>query len=790
MPTPDDASPLSQLALHTTPDASRLLDDLKLALNAANSERVFERMEHNHNARFCLWDDHDLSCRKPGRENLPPGKRLHDILPWPGAADHEVTLTDEVINEFNDLLVVSARRAQTSIMPAGLDPTNGDRMKLAEAWGGVREYFREQGMYETGNALAQWADCAWEYGHGIVFVGWNEETQLEKQTITAEELVQLLTAAAMQTELINLQEDAAGRGEDPEAVEIPEADQQALMEWVQTGFDELIADPALQPQLVAMLMQFDEDMEPVEAKRVARSLRKGEAATYYVPKVVCAAPDIHALKPGLNVFYPRHTRRIQNAPWIIMVDWYTAVQLREKAETGTKEQRWDLEVVEAIIEAGPTQGNQAFGDISGLPSWVMSASVVGQDIESQSMGEPENGMFRVLTAYYRSTALGGVPALYKTTISEAVLTDPLHHECCEHAHAKYPMVDYVREQRAPCLWDSRGCGELTFSAQDEMRVQINACSDNASLMIQPPLEVPMQQAGKKVLIAPRAQIPARRAGDVGKVAKIDVAGDFRGSADVIKAAQERSDRYWLRGPNVDPIAKATRQERLVGDWLASVREMEILTMKTIQEFAPDQIITGALGGQATDLSVSREDLRGGFSIMVEFDTGTLDPKTVETRIKMINTYVVAMDREGLLINEPLMRLMVMMINPSWGKLLVNKSEKAAQEDIKDITNIMTAALNGLELPYVRGKNHAARADIMAQLAQMPAMDEKGQPIPDPESGQAMPGRVARILMENPDTAGIWNKRFQWETFEAQQLNNARDGKNGGIAPSQPQAAAA
>lgn len=788
MPTPEDASPLSQLALHTDPDASRLLEDVKLALNAANSERVFERMEHNHNARFCLWEGHDLSCRKPGLENLPPGKKLSDILPWPEAADHEVTLTDEVINEVNDTLMVAARRAQTSIMPAGLDPTNGDRMRLAEAWGGVREYFREQGMYEMSNALAQWADCAWEYGHGLVFVGWKEETQMEKQTITGDEMVQLLTAAAMQTELMNLQEDAAARGEDPEAVELPEADKQALMEWVQTGFDEMIADPALFPQLVEMLLQFDENMEPVEAKRIARGLRKGEEVTYYIPKVVCAAPDIHALKPGLNVFYPRHTRRIQNAPWIVMVDWYTDVQLREKAETGPKEQRWDEDVVDAVIAAGPTNGNEAFTGITGLPSWVMSASVVGHDVESQSMGEPGTGMYRVLTAYYRSTALGGVPALYKTTFSEAVLSGVLHHECCEHAHAKYPMVDYVREQRAPCLWDSRGCGELTFSAQDEMRIQINACSDNASLMIQPPMEVPMQQAGKKIRIAPRAQIPSRRAGDVGKVAKIDVAGDFRGSADVIKTAQERSDRYWLRGTNVDPIAKANRQERLVGDWLASVREMEILIMKTIQEFAPDQIITGALGGQAADLSVSREDLRGGFSITVEFDTGTLDPKTVETRIKMINTYVVAMDREGLLINEPLMRLMVMMINPSWGKLLVSKSDKAAQDDIKDITAIMTAALNGLEMPYVKGKNHAARADVMTQISQMPALDDKGQPIIDEASGQPTPGRVARILMENPDAAALWTKRFNWETFQAQQMQNARDGANGGISPEQPQAA--
>jgi hypothetical protein len=131
-----------------------------------------------------------------------------------------------------------------------------------------------------------------------------------------------------------------------------------------------------------------------------------------------------------------------------------------------------------------------------------------------------------------------------------------------------------------------------------------------------------------------------------------------------------------------------------------------------------------------------------------------------------------------------LKLATMMINPAWGKLLVNSSEKAELQDAEDVSSILSAALNGIEKPYLAGKNHAARAQMIEQLINMPAMDEDGNPIADPQTGQPVPGRIARIMQQNADAAALVMNRLKFEQTQAMQLENADIGRRG-VSPTQP-----
>lgn len=130
--------------------------------------------------------------------------------------------------------------------------------------------------------------------------------------------------------------------------------------------------------------------------------------------------------------------------------------------------------------------------------------------------------------------------------------------------------------------------------------------------------------------------------------------------------------------------------------------------------------------------------------------------------------------------------MAMMINPTWARLLVKPGAKAERENVDDITSILAAALNGIEKPYVAGKNHAMRLQLMQQLIDMPMM-QAGKPLIDEPSGQPMPNRIKRIMSENPDVAELVMKRMEFEQFQAQQFENAEIGRKG-VEPEQPQAA--
>lgn len=776
----ENPSPLAALRVRQTPPLARLRSEIETALR--DSGKIWERMEHNHAARFCQWEGHTLKCRKPGKLDLPPGK-LPDVFPFPGAADMEVKLVDEIINEFNDLLMVAARDAQTSIMPTGLDMTDEARVAMAQAFGEVREFMRENGRRDCDTALAQWADCAWEYGHGVMFTGWDEKLQVDQRTMTADQVRAVMVRAALEQAVMLRAELARQMGE-PEGSELSEQEQAMIIQNIESRWQEMLMDPSYNDQLEAQLLAVDPELAPVEARRVMADLRMEEDAVYYVSQVLSAEPEWVALKPGVNVFYPATTTRIQQAPFVLMSEWMFAHELQSMAADTRAGERWDAQAVKDALEAGPK--SEQFMGLRDVPSWVLSGSV--EDVDFKSITDDTAPRFLVLTAYYRATSLGGVPAIFRTTWCESAPEAVLHHACAEHAHGRYPFVDYVREPRATHLWDSRGVGEISFSGQEELRMQANFLSDNASLTIKPPLEVPRRSEGGREVIAPGSQHPVRRAGDTASLfRKIDVGGDPRGSIEVQQTVMSRENRYWLRGSESDPIAKQNRWKRLAGDWTLCVRELEIMTFQLIQQFVPDDVATGALNGRIAALAVTREDIQNKFSLSVEFDTGVLDPKTVEGRMKMLREYVAAMDHEGLLKTEPLLRLMTMWINPAWSRLLVHTSSKAAKDDAEDLARVLSLALQGIESPYVAGKNHAARAAMLEQLINMPATDEQGQPLTDPQTGQQVPGKIARTMQQDPDVAALVMKRHKFETFQAQQMQNADTGRLG-VEPGQPQAA--
>lgn len=749
------------------PNPRALINALKDSLQAAIGQDIFSRMEHNHNARFCRWDGHDETCRKPdARKDLEPGTTPNDIFPWPGAADHEARIVDDVIGEHTDLLMVAAQSANISIAPGRLDLSIEKRQLLAEKFGALHEYYREETEYQRDNALSQVVDCGWEYGHGIGFVGWTEEYQTDRRTVSAADILQMVTTLVAEQML----------AEQPQPVpeEVQAAIAEAAVSEAAARLEQLLItkDAAELQQFAALLQQYDEEMEPDEALRVMADLKAGEDAVYYVPALVKSQPDYRALKPGINVFYPWDTTRIQESEFVVMTDWWSASELRAKAAKVRGDEAWNAKVVKTVIDQGPQASCMAMVDK--LPPWVLSGGVIGQGLKEDVNLNGDGRKYQVLTFYYRATGKGGIPTLFTTVVSPSAPEEPLYHVAAEEAHGEYPLWDYVRERRAECLWDSRGVGELTFSEQEELRIQLNFRSDNAALMIAPPLEIASIKANKQ-LLKPRARFHVLRAGE-SSIRKVDIGGSAEESLMVDSSVQERVDAYWKRGKNVDPVVRQNRWKRLVNDWLGAVKRMERMAFKLIQQYSDERIEVGALGGLAVDLQLTRADIRGGFSLQVDFDAANLDPDTVQARLKMLREYVAQLNAEGLLSNPALMRLMVMMINPTWVKMLIKDARQSAEEEQQDIADILTAAVAGIEKPYVSGKNHRARAQMILQALQRPAMGENGKPIVDESTGQPLPGRIARIMREDPEVAALIMNRLKFEQRQAEQFDNADTGR--------------
>lgn len=788
MPAIDpNESPLAMRDPRNKPNVSRLLSDVKTSLTVAHSQRVFERMLLNREARYTIWDMKTGKCRKPTRRELSElgnGVRPEDVFPFPGSADHEVKVVDEVINEHVDMLMVAGNEARRSILPAGRDATNEERMQAAEDWGAIRDDCVEEVEEDLDDALTQCVDWAFEQGHSVMFMGYQEKKQLMPREITAEEVRQMLVSAALEeaeaqrrAQLAMAHDEGMAEGEDAQESLLSEDEQMQLLMMVDDRFESILWDANVNARLVPLLQQYDPEMPTAEAKRVARSLRKGEVASYFVPTVVSAAPEAVRLRPGINIWYPIDTTRIRHAPFIVTIDWLYDYELREKCEADDEEDRWDSEVVEEIIAAGPTHTSAHVLGLSDLPTWVLSGTHIGVDLEQDIFKTEGRGRYRILTIYYKATAMGGVPALFRTIVADSAIEKPLHDCCARDAHGQYPLIDYVREANKDYLWESRGVGEVTFSEQEEERIHVNFCSDNASLKIKPPLNVPMTAERGRLIIEPGKQIPTRRAGESGSgISKIDIAGECTDSIESMKMAIARVNRYWLRGKEYEgTLAQRNRWKRLGRKWEQFLKRVDKMMLQTIAQYMPDDLLAQAMGMPVERLS--REDILRSYSLTVAVDMDALDPKTMENRAKLMREYVTAMDTQGLVDLEPLLRELMMTIVPRWGKLIKNR-KSVQREDQEDIVRIMTAALQGIDSPFVQGKDHTTRAEMIQQLIDMPAMDEGEQPIVDEQTGQPVPGRVNRIMRENPDAAAAVMRRLKFEQFWAAQGKNALEGRKG------------
>jgi hypothetical protein len=774
-------SPLCYLSPRGKPRISTLLADVKAELLNAQHEDIFERMRKNHEARHTIWDLKTGNCRKPSREDLKElGMKPESIFPHPGAADHEVKLVDGLIREHTDMLTAARDDAPCNIFPAGLDVTDDRRMKLAEELGQMRDYYREQSELDIADAEAQWLDHAWEYGHGIAMVDWHEKQRATRHEITPEQMRQLIARAsidaieAQRRQDYGLPEDYTPPEDEPL---ISEEEEALILQDAERAFEEAKLDANVRDRLTPLIMALDPRMSEPEAARVAKALKSKEPAHYYIPEVIKAAPRPVAYRSGVNVFFPASTTRIRNAQFIVVVEHLLEWELWAKTVEANPSERWDKKAVKALVDRGTKDGN-LFG--LDLPDWVMQGVSVGAEIDENDL----RTRYRVLRIYYTSNAMGGVPALYCTICAEDMDT-PLWHVCAEDWHGEYPFVDYVREPDSATLWGSRGVGEIAFSEQEEERDQVNYISDNAKLTIKPPLNVPGNNEGKKFHLEPGFQYPVRRAGEGSGITRIDVGGNAGNAVESMKAAMERTKRYWLTGADADPVARRNRWRVLSKYWGLSCKALEKLTLATIQQHISEGLSIRAIGGNSASATLTREEITQELSVGIYLDSDALDPEAVENRLKMFVNYISILDKEDLVDNFDILRLSVMSINPRWVNM-VKPRDRATREEQEDIVRILTAAAAGVETPYVIGKNHASRAQMIQQILSAPATDDAGNPIVDETTGQPLTNRLARIAEESPDVAAIIDRRLKFETTQASQVKNKQIGRLG-VQPEQPTA---
>jgi hypothetical protein len=756
MRTEDIKSPLSQLDPREKLNPEQLLKDLRGALLRANEAGFYTRLLLNLNTRYCRWDNQSEDGRKWKKDErkLKPGD-TPEVFPFPGASDARVRKVDEIIRERVGFTQAAYDRAEMRIGPRDLK-VDEDLVEQSARWGMVANYYIEDNERELRRQARRWSDLAETYGHGVLFNGWKVTSQQDRRTISSEQLMQLVGAVAVQ--LARQAAEAAGRQLTPD-------EEGMALRGAMLQLERMIQDEGQRGALEQALMRFDPQMTPSEARRVATGLKRTGEAVYYVPTVRQAGPVTRALTPFVDVFYPPETVTLREALWIAMPEWVSDVELRERVVSDGYDKAW----VDAVIDKGAGLCFDWSTEVAMAQfDWVASGGSVGKALAA-SLKRTESRMWQIMHVYYRATTKSGVPALYHTVLFGAVNDQAGLHECCEHAHGQYPFVERMAQPERDCLLDCEGVGEISFTYQQEIKVQRDMRVDFASLTIQPPCFVPLNHVGGSMDFRPRKQIPIRQTGGMGKPEFVKVPGDARGSQEVEDTTAKSLDKLWFRGPEVDPEVKLTMRQNLVSDFLADLKAARKMMWENIQQFASQEVKAGVVGGVPVSLETTREQIQGATSLTMYFDVGDLDPGLVEKKAKLFKEVVAPLDRKGLLPTEEVMKVVLAGVAPGWARLLQRDPNKVAEDERKDEEEILSRMLNGIQSPYVPGKDHQLRLQVIMEA--LGRTTEKGQPT-----------RVRQILETDADVQELVKRRIQFHEFQIKQYTENPDIGRLGVEP--------
>lgn len=781
----ENESPLSELKPRKVlgvDEISALLTDMKSELQAAQAIGYFERMELNHDTRFAWWPGQSNDGKKWSSEErmsrlLPGQEPSRKVFPWEGSSDARVRLVDGVIREHNMLKQLAVDRRQQRIGPRNLSPDE-DPQAMAALWGQVAEYYEDLTKDEARSETRRWPDIAHEYGNGILFCGWRAEMQLVPKTITVEMLTQIAEQVAVQAAQQQAAKQWEADGGDPEAVpELDGAQQFLIAQDAEVKLQEMIEDDEQRALLVARLLEVDPEMPKDEAQRMARLLKLGEPVEYFAVTTGEQQPELRALTYGIDVFFPALTKSLKRARWVCMPEWVSDVELRKRINN--PKEPYDETWVEAVLgQPGKALDLGVLGTGNQQSMWILSGGGVRCGVNLTDLEKLNSCMFQILHVYYVASAVGNVPALYHTVLHGTVPTMAGYHECCEHYHARMPFFEHLTDQEAPYILASEGYGEKSLTDQQEVKTQRDSRSDDASLRIKPPLEVPFNQS-KKVNWRPGEQIPIRSTAGMGIIRPMNAGSDARGSQEIENTTRTSFNEYWFRGATVDPDMKQAFRQLLVSDFLHDLAKVKQCVFQLIQQFAPEEIKASFVGGLAANLSATREQIQGRVAIELDYDVNELDPDRAKTTIDSL-VMLRQLDPENLMNYAPLLKACVSYLMPAHYKTLVSDPNKRQQEETQDEQDIVGRILGGTlfdeQGSYVEGTNHALRLKIDQQIFGVQT-DAKGvitMMVTNGPDGQ--PSRAQRLFESDPEVKALVMNRLKFHARQLQQQQNAVTGR--------------
>ncbi len=652
------------------PDVGDLIQKFNQCL--ADSSSYADQCEQNYATRYALWDNQSSDGKKHARA----GNGQAEVVPWEGASDLRVFLTDEAINAKVAMFCMAFRRA--SIVAS---PVEGNDLKRAKIVQGFVRWMIQTQIPEIDREVELLANYIWERGLGVTGQFW--ETKQEKTLVT-------LTLEQLQQQF----------GEEQNVVEMLHTE--ALADMLQAMFEEIFGCSARKAKKMLY------ELRSEEAKTTVPAL--GRKKSYPVMKAFC---------PGRDIFLPKSATDIETSPEIWRLHHFSAEKLRSLVLTD----KWNAAWVEKAIET--CRGKKITlhqNDMNG----GLSRSMVTQTTA-------EDDLIAVVYGYRRLSDEDGVPGVYCTIFSPLLPEDDDQPGFAKHGLSdlpgEHPFVLYRSEYLSRDLYDSRGIPETGKPWQDQMKAHTDARIDAASISILPPLMYPQGRPPGRW--GAGARVAERRPGEYHFADR--VIPDMNTEASLASLKASFNQYHGFATAEGDPQFAALKNQFATDKFLSSTSKALRQVWKLYQLFGSDQVYFRVVGLKQVDpTEFNKGNPDEDFDFILSYRVDSMDPERTAEKLEQIAKIVATTDRDGAVNYSELLQVMIESIDPTIAERIIDPKEVGQARVVADMQDMLAKVFAGQDQDIKLGTPPQLGLQILQQYVQGdPIVQQRMQNKEDP-----------------------------------------------------------
>lgn len=678
----------------------------------------------NEDTRLCRWDNQSSDGRK-----WTASDAAEPVLPFDGACDNRVRLTDMLVNEDVMLSVVATLRSIRRVI-VGMEQS--DAHKAAAMNLALEHCLRNTNFMRSIITLANYT-----YGDSpavaMMYVGWRQEQGLELYTLTLEELM----AAYVQ---LVAQGTSGGGAPELQGAEV-QAAQQAAQEFQMLLQDSAAGDDTLSALLRSMFGQLTE----ARARKAVRELREKGSAQVPMPYLRNNGLDLRPLRMFEDVYMRTNVMDFQRCQEWFRPEWLTETELKERSVSDG----WTDDFITDVLQQEATPAFPEYIRQSGTESLIARNS------------DHYKGLYQVVHSYVQAVNEDNIPGRYVSTIHLNSKTTAYGMRLLDYKHGKWPGVIFSREALTSRIMDSRGIPEMQGPMQSFVKDLVDGSGNNAKLSFTPPIITWGRKGAGDLYIAPIAELQAPRTGTEG-YKWLPPPQFSQGTQWIFQEIRQQLNEFHGRpAKEVDPTLVALHRQYKTSWWLAQMRDVWTMAMQNIQQYMSDEDLQRVTNLQGITMIRSREEIQGQFDIQVGYDPEDLSTEHLESQGTILRDIILAMDREKVVDTTPAVQDLFYRMNPSMASVSIRTRERAMQAELESEMEAYQQVRSGVEpdLPDDGSINYEARLGMYETIQKM-----------NPEAFADM----------SPDKQKILQSRIQRMTVLAQQYGeNVQIGREGG-----------